>query len=138
MIPLYWLVAAALFVAVALRVYWVAPVSPKVDADVAAVVPVHFSANWGTPFALDPNDGSPIVFQKILYFHLPVAINTFLACVVCFVGGIGYLMQRRAWWDDLAAAGAKVAVVLCTGCCSRACCGRRGRGDCGGPGAARG
>jgi len=68
-----------------------------------------------TPFAIDPNDGKPIIFQKILYFHLPVAINTFLACTVCFAGGIGYLVNRQTWWDDLAAAGAKVSVVLCTG-----------------------
>ena len=91
LISAYWLLAAALF---------------------AGVMTMIFV--W-TPFAVDPNDGKPIIFQKILYFHLPVAINTFLACTVCFVGGIGYLVQRKTWWDDLAAAGAKVAVVLCTG-----------------------
>ena len=52
--------------------------------------------------------------QKVFYIHLPVAINTFLACLVCFVASIGYLAQRRMSWDDLAASAAKVAVVLCT------------------------
>ena len=52
--------------------------------------------------------------QKIFYLHFPVAINTFLACMLCFIASIGYLWQRRAFWDDLAAAAAKVAVLLCS------------------------
>ncbi|MEI8196298.1 MAG: cytochrome c biogenesis protein [Phycisphaerae bacterium] len=53
--------------------------------------------------------------QKIFYFHLPVAINTFLACMTVFIASIGYLSTRKTWWDDLAMAAAKVSVVLCTG-----------------------
>ena len=53
--------------------------------------------------------------QKIFYLHLPMAINTFFACLLVFVASIGYLWQRSLWWDDLAAAGAKVAVLLCSG-----------------------
>jgi heme exporter protein C len=87
---LYWLVAAATF---------------------AGALYMIFA--W-TPYAAD-RDGEPIVFQKILYFHMPVAINTFLACMVCCVGGVGYLLQRQTWWDDLASAAAKVAVIYCTG-----------------------
>jgi heme exporter protein C len=52
--------------------------------------------------------------QKIFYLHLPAAICTFLACLVCFVASIGYLMQRRVFWDDLASAAARVAVQLCS------------------------
>ena len=55
------------------------------------------------------------VIQKIFYFHLPVAINTFLACATVFAAAIGYLLTRDAWWDDLAAASAKIAVLLATG-----------------------
>ena len=51
--------------------------------------------------------------QKIFYLHLPVAINTFLACLTAFVASIGYLWQRRAWWDDLAWAAVRVAVQFC-------------------------
>jgi heme exporter protein C len=51
--------------------------------------------------------------QKIFYLHLPVAINTFLAAMTAFIASIGYLWQRRAWWDDLACAAARVAVQLC-------------------------
>src|SRR5512133_1020212 len=52
--------------------------------------------------------------QKVFYIHLPVAICTFLACLVAFIASIGYLVQRKMNWDDLAASSAKVAVVLCT------------------------
>jgi len=82
----YWLAAAGTFAAAAVRV-----------------------------FLWTPDEVTMGIIQKIFYFHLPVAINTFVACTVCFVGGIGYLVQRKTWWDDLASAAAKVAVVLCTG-----------------------
>ncbi len=51
--------------------------------------------------------------QRIFYLHLPVAVNTFLACLVVFVASIGYLWTRNAWWDDLADAAARVAAVFC-------------------------
>jgi heme exporter protein C len=52
--------------------------------------------------------------QKIFYVHVPSAINTFLAFAVVFVASAGYLMQRGAWWDDLAAAAAKTGVLFCS------------------------
>ena len=61
-----------------------------------------------------PNEVTMGAVQKIFYLHLPVAISTFCACLVVFVASIGYLWQRRYWWDDLALASAKVAVLLCT------------------------
>ena len=79
---------------------------------VAAVV---FAGAMYRVFALTPEEVTMGPVQKIFYFHLPIAINTFLACTIVFVGGVGYLVQRKTWWDDLASAGAKVAVVLCTG-----------------------
>lgn len=51
--------------------------------------------------------------QKIFYLHLPVAINTFVAALVVFIASVGYLWQRQLWWDDLAAAAGKVAVLFC-------------------------
>ncbi len=51
--------------------------------------------------------------QKIFYLHLPVAINTFLACLTVFIASIGYLWQRDGWWDDLAQAGARISVQFC-------------------------
>ena len=65
-------------------------------------------------FANTPTEATMGVVQKIFYLHLPVAINTFLACLMAFVASVGYLVQRRRVWDDLAVASAKVAVLLCS------------------------
>lgn len=74
-----------------------------------------FAGAVGMVFGWAPEEKTMGIIQKVFYFHLPVAINAFLACTVVFVGGLGYLLGRKAWWDDLAWAGAKLAVVLCTG-----------------------
>lgn len=84
-ISLFWLLTAGTFAAALLRVAW-----------------------------FTPEEATMGVIQKVFYLHLPVAINTFLACMVCFIGSVGYLTQRQSWWDDLAAAAAKVAVLLCS------------------------
>ncbi|MEI7835806.1 MAG: cytochrome c biogenesis protein CcsA [Planctomycetota bacterium] len=52
--------------------------------------------------------------QKVFYLHVPSAASALVACLVAFVGGIGYLWQRRMAWDSLSAAGAKTAALLCT------------------------
>jgi heme exporter protein C len=52
--------------------------------------------------------------QKVFYLHVPSAANAFLGCLVAFVGGVGYLWQRRTAWDNLSASGAKAAALLCT------------------------
>src|SRR3954453_9361994 len=61
-----------------------------------------------------PDEATMGPIQKIFYLHLPSAICTFLACLTCFTASIGYLAQRKAWWDDLASASARVAVQLCS------------------------
>jgi heme exporter protein C len=65
-------------------------------------------------FTYTPTERTMGVVQKIFYFHLPVAINSFAACFVVFVASIGYIWQRRMWWDDLAVAAGRVAVLLLT------------------------
>lgn len=66
-------------------------------------------------FAYTPDDAALGVIQKIFYIHLPLAISTFAACLLVFIASIGYMATRRAIWDDLAAASATIAVLLCTG-----------------------
>jgi heme exporter protein C len=83
------------------RAYWVATA-------------ITFAAAVAVVFTWTPTETTMGPVQKIFYLHLPVAINTFLACLVVFIASIGYLWQRKAWWDDLATAAAKVAVLFCT------------------------
>lgn len=82
--PIYWIVTAALFAIALARLCWYTPTE-------ATMGPI----------------------QRIFYMHLPVAICTFLACMVTFIASIGYLASRKFVWDDLADASARVAVVLC-------------------------
>ena len=81
----YWLTVLVLFAAAAAMLRWYTP-------DEATMGPI----------------------QKIFYLHLPSAINSLLACTVVFAASVGYLWRQRAWWDDLALAAAKVAVLLCS------------------------
>ena len=89
----YWLTVLVLFAAAAAMLRWYTPVDQIQNID-------------GT---VTPN---PI--QKIFYLHMPSAINSLLACLVVFVAGAGYLWRQRTWWDDLALAAAKVAVLMCS------------------------
>ena len=66
-------------------------------------------------FTYTPVEETMGPIQKIFYVHLPLAINTFLAALVVFAASIGYLLQRQSKWDDLAAAGARVAVLYGAG-----------------------
>jgi heme exporter protein C len=81
----FWLATAALFAAAVVRVFAFTPVEQTMG---------------------------PV--QKIFYLHLPIAINTFLACMVNFIASLLYLWQRRRRWDHLASASATVAVLLCS------------------------
>ncbi len=75
---------------------------------------VLFATSIALVFVWTPVESSMGIVQKVFYLHLPVAINTFIACFVTFAASVGYLWQRRQVWDDLAVSSAKVAVLLCS------------------------
>ena len=52
--------------------------------------------------------------QRVFYFHVPMAILSFLAFFVVFVASILYLAKRNQKWDRLAHAAAEVGVVFVT------------------------
>ena len=52
--------------------------------------------------------------QRIFYFHVAAAWNSFVAFFGVFVGGVGYLVTRKKFWDSLAAASAEVGVLFTT------------------------
>ncbi|MGD0540095.1 MAG: cytochrome c biogenesis protein CcsA [Tepidisphaeraceae bacterium] len=83
-----------------IRSYWIA-------------VALLFAADLVLIIRYTPDEQTMGAVQKIFYLHLPVAINTFLACLTAFVASIAYLWHREGWWDDLAAAAARVSVQLC-------------------------
>jgi len=61
-----------------------------------------------------PIDAQMGASQKIVYLHLPAAICTFLAALVVFISGIGYLLSRNLWFDDLTSSAGMVAAALCS------------------------
>jgi heme exporter protein C len=72
-----------------------------------------FAATMIVMIEYTPVEKSMGLVQKIFYIHLPVAINTFVAAAIVFVASIGYLWQRRMWWDDLAGAAGKITALFC-------------------------
>ncbi len=80
---------------------------------VAATAVAFAVAIWGA-FILAPTDLGQGDIQRILYFHVPLAIVGYVAFFVVFVASGVYLWRRDARWDALARASAEVGVVYVT------------------------
>lgn len=65
-------------------------------------------------FMVAPTDSVLGHVQRVFYFHVPVAIMSFLAFFVVFVSSIVYLIKRNRRWDSLAHSAAEVGVVFVT------------------------
>ena len=52
--------------------------------------------------------------QRVFYFHVPIAVMSFLAFFLVFIASILYLTKRTLVWDSLAHASAEVGVVFVT------------------------
>ena len=65
-------------------------------------------------FMVAPTDSVLGNVQRAFYFHVPMAILSFLAFFVVFVASILYLAKRNQKWDRLAHAAAEVGVVFVT------------------------
>lgn len=82
------------------RAYWAATL---------ALLAVAVGLTVRVPYRMPPEGTGPI--ERLLYLHLAVAINTYLASLAVFVASLGYLGGRRKVWDDLAHAAARVAML---------------------------
>ena len=65
-------------------------------------------------FMVAPTDSVLGNVQRVFYFHVPMAILSFLAFFMVFVASILYLAKRNQKWDRLAHAAAEVGVVFVT------------------------
>jgi len=63
-------------------------------------------------FMVAPTDAVLGHIQRVFYFHVPIAIMSFLAFFIVFLASIAYLVRRDAKWDRLAHASAEVGVVF--------------------------
>ena len=65
-------------------------------------------------FMVAPTDAILGHVQRVFYFHVPIAIMSFVALLVVFVGSLGYLIKRTFKWYSVAHASAEVGVVFVT------------------------
>ena len=63
-------------------------------------------------FMVAPTDAVLGHVQRVFYFHVPIAVVSFLAFFVVFVASIGYMITRKSKWDGVAHAAAEVGVVF--------------------------
>ncbi len=63
-------------------------------------------------FFYAPTDANLGVSQRILYYHVPVAILGLFSIVVVAVASAAHLITRREEWDSLAYSAAEVGVLL--------------------------
>ena len=63
-------------------------------------------------FFVAPTDSVLGQVQRVFYFHVPIAIMSFLAFFLVFLASIGYLFRRNDKWDRLAQASAEAGVVF--------------------------
>lgn len=65
-------------------------------------------------FLVAPADAVLGQVQRIFYIHVPMAVLSFLAFFLVFVGSLVFLMRRTPRWDRLAHAATEIGVVLVT------------------------
>ena len=63
-------------------------------------------------FQVAPTDSVLGDVQRIFYFHVPIAVVSFVAFFVVFVASIGFLVTRKSRWDSVAYAAAEVGVIF--------------------------
>ncbi len=87
---------------------------PSVKTSLAAATGVMMLVDLYLIFMVAPTDSVLGHVQRVFYFHVPIAIMSFLAFFVVFVGSLMYLIKRTPKWDAIAHASAEVGVVFVT------------------------
>jgi heme exporter protein C len=52
--------------------------------------------------------------QRIFYFHVAMAISSYLAFAVVFAGSILFLWKKKMFWDTVACSAAEIGVLFST------------------------
>ena len=65
-------------------------------------------------FMVAPTDANLGNVQRVFYIHVPIALMSFLAFFIVFVGSVMYLVKRSSRWDSMALAAGEVGVVFVT------------------------
>ncbi len=87
---------------------------PSLKTALAVITGVMMLVDLYFIFIVAPTDSVLGHVQRVFYFHVPIAIMSFLAFFVVFIGSIGYLIKQTPKWDAIAHASAEVGVVFVT------------------------
>ena len=87
---------------------------PNLKATLAIITAAMMLMDLFLIFMVAPTDSVLGHVQRVFYFHVPIAIMSFVAFLVVFIGSLGYLVRRTPRWDATAHASAEVGVVLVT------------------------
>ena len=87
---------------------------PSLKTGMAAITFVLMLVDLYFIFMVAPTDAVLGHVQRVFYFHVPIAIMSFLAFFVVFLGSLMYLIKRTPKWDAIAHASAEVGVVFVT------------------------
>jgi heme exporter protein C len=87
---------------------------PNVKTALAAITGVMMLVDLYFIFMVAPTDSVLGHVQRVFYFHVPIAIVSFLAFFVVFAGSLMYLIKRTPKWDAIAHTSAEVGVVFVT------------------------
>lgn len=87
---------------------------PSLKTIFALITGVMMLANLYFIFMVAPTDAVLGHVQRVFYFHVPIAIMSFLAFFLVFIASLMYLFKRSLKWDSFAYASAEVGVVFVT------------------------
>jgi len=79
-----------------------------------AVTTVLMSVAIYLVFIYAPEERVMGAAQRIFYFHVPIAMMTFLSVFVLLAASVGYLWTRKTGWDHLSRAATETGLVFCS------------------------
>ncbi len=65
-------------------------------------------------FYILPQEASGFTEYRILFFHLPCSILSYVSFTITLIASILYLRKREERWDDVALASVKIGIVFIT------------------------
>ncbi|HXG20032.1 MAG TPA: cytochrome c biogenesis protein CcsA [Methylomirabilota bacterium] len=88
--------------------------APVADTVLPWLTCVAMLAALAMVFLYAPNEQMQGAPQRIFYFHLPIALNTYLGFFIVAGASASYLWQGDRFSDLLAQAAAEIGMVFCT------------------------
>ena len=87
---------------------------PSLKTVLAVITGVMMLVDLYFIFMVAPTDAVLGHVQRVFYFHVPIAIMSFLAFFVVFIASLMSLFKRSPKWDAFAHASAEVGVIFVT------------------------